>query len=120
MVRPAYNDGMAVRFASFMDLCHLKACGTCEATPEVHWRSRAAGVQCQGRQKDTKQHLQSKKGASALLLRSLEKECPQVLIRLSPIRKPKNWDAIDQPVVPLERDQDGHPLAGLHWRGRLD
>ena len=28
---------------------------------------------------------------------------------------PKSWDKIEDPVVPLERNLCGHPLAGLVW-----
>ena len=28
-------------------------------------------------------------------------------------KSPKSWDKIDDPVVPLERNLYGHPLAGL-------
>ena len=37
------------------------------------------------------------------LLRLPKKECPPVWIRLPPSRRQKQWDAIEEPVVPLER-----------------
>ena len=43
------------------------------------------------------------------------KERPQVLMRLSPSRRPKQWDSIEEPVVLHERNLNGHPLAGLLW-----
>ena len=34
-------------------------------------------------------------------------------IRLSRSRRPKSWDSIQGPGVPLKRNLDGHPSAGL-------
>ena len=55
-----------------------------------------------------------------ILLRLREKECPRVLIRLSPSRRPKQGDSIEEPAVPLGRDPYGYPLSGLLWERKLE
>ena len=40
-------------------------------------------------------------------------ECPDIWIRLPRHRWPKSWSSMEDPVVPLERNLYGHPLAGL-------
>ena len=50
------------------------------------------------------------------LMRLPETECPHIWIRFPPSRRPKNLNAIVEPVVPLERNQYGHPWAGLLFR----
>ena len=47
------------------------------------------------------------------MLRIPESECPDVWIRLPRHTWPKSWSNIVDPVVPLERNLYGHPLAGL-------
>ena len=47
-------------------------------------------------------------------------ECPDVWIRLARHKWPKSWSNIQYPVVPLERNLCGHPLAGLLWRRQFD
>ena len=47
-------------------------------------------------------------------------ECPDIWI-LPPRHKwPKSWSRMEDPVVPLERNLYGHPLAGLLWRRQFD
>ena len=40
-------------------------------------------------------------------------ECPDIWIRLPRNKWPKSWSSMEDPVVPLERNLYGHPLAGL-------
>ena len=40
-------------------------------------------------------------------------ECPDIWIRLPRHKWPKSWSNMEDPVVPLERNQKSHPLAGL-------
>ena len=47
------------------------------------------------------------------LLKSPKSECPDVWIRLPKNEWPKSWEYIEDPVVLLERNLYGHPLAGL-------
>ena len=42
-------------------------------------------------------------------------ECPDIWIRLPKHKWPKSWSSMEDPVVPLERNLYGHPLAGLLW-----
>ena len=48
-----------------------------------------------------------------ILLKLPQSECPDVWIRLPRHKWPKSWSNIEEAVVPLERNQCGHPLAGL-------
>ena len=40
-------------------------------------------------------------------------ECPDIWIRLPRHKWPMSWSSIEDPVVLLERNLYGHPLAGL-------
>ena len=40
-------------------------------------------------------------------------ECPDIWIRLPKHKWPKSWSSMEDPVVLLERNLYGHPLAGL-------
>ena len=43
----------------------------------------------------------------------LKSECPDIWIRLPRHKWPKSWSSMEDPVVPLEKNLYGHPLAGL-------
>ena len=43
-----------------------------------------------------------------------------IWIRLPRHKWPKSWSNIEDPVVPLERNLYGHPLAGLLWERRFE
>ena len=47
------------------------------------------------------------------LLKIPKSECPDNWIRLPRHKWPKSWSSMEDPVVPLERNLYGHPLAGL-------
>ena len=47
------------------------------------------------------------------LLKIQNSECPDIWIRLPRHKWPKSWSSMEDPVVPLERNLYGHPLAGL-------
>ena len=49
------------------------------------------------------------------ILKIPESECPDIWIRLPRHKWPKSWSSMEDPVVPLERNLYGHPLAGLLW-----
>ena len=49
------------------------------------------------------------------LLKIPKSECPDIWIRLPRHKWPKSWFSMEDPVVPLERNLYGHPLAGLLW-----
>ena len=54
------------------------------------------------------------------LLRIPKSECPDIWIRLPKHKRPKSWDNIGDPVVPLEISLYGHPLAGLLWERKFE
>ena len=47
------------------------------------------------------------------LLKIPKSECPGIWIRLPRHKWPKSWSSMEDPVVLLERNLYGHPLAGL-------
>ena len=47
-------------------------------------------------------------------------ECPGIWIRLLRHKWPKSWSSMEDPVVPLERNLYGHPLAGLLWERQFE
>ena len=47
------------------------------------------------------------------LLKIAKSECPDIWIRLPKHTWPKSWSRMADPLVPLERNLYGHPLAGL-------
>ena len=51
------------------------------------------------------------------LLKFPKSECPIIWIRLPRHKWPKSWSSMEDPVVLLERNLYGHPLAGL-WYGK--
>ena len=53
---------------------------------------------------------------ASTLLNIPESECPDIWIRLPRHKWPKSWSSMENPVVPLERNLYGHPLAGLSWQ----
>ena len=49
------------------------------------------------------------------LLKIPKSECPDFWMRLPKHKWPKSRSNSEDPVVPLERNLYGHPLAGLLW-----
>ena len=47
-------------------------------------------------------------------------DCPDVWIRLPKHKWLKPWEYVEDPVVPLERNLCGHPLAGLLWERQFE
>ena len=47
-------------------------------------------------------------------------ECPDMWIHLPRHKWPKSWSSMEDPVVPLERNLYGHPLAGLIWERQFE
>ena len=54
------------------------------------------------------------------LLKIPKSECPDIWIRLPRHKWPKSWSSMEDPVVPLERNLYGHPLAGLLWERKFE
>ena len=54
------------------------------------------------------------------LLKIPKSECPDIWIRLPRHKWPKSWSSMEDPVVPIERNLYGHPLAGLLWERQFE
>ena len=54
------------------------------------------------------------------LLKIPKSECPDIWIRLPRHKWPKSWSSMEDPVVPLDRNLYGHPLAGLLWERQFE
>ena len=54
------------------------------------------------------------------LLKIPKSECPDIWIRLPRHKWPKSWSSMEDPVVLLERNLYGHPLAGLLWERQFE
>ena len=54
------------------------------------------------------------------LLKILKFECPCIWIRPSRHKWPTSWSSVEDPVVPLDRNLHGHPLAGLIWERQFE
>ena len=54
------------------------------------------------------------------LLKIPKSECPDSWIRLPGHKRPKSWSSMEDPVVPLDRNLYGHPLAGLLWERQFE
>ena len=60
-------------------------------------------------------YTQVKNGRCSQIIESPKSECPDIWIRPPRHKWPKSWSSMEDPVVPLERNIYGHPLAGLLW-----
>ena len=47
-------------------------------------------------------------------------ECPDIWLCLPKHKWPTSWSSMEDPVVPLERNLYGHPLAGLLWERQFE
>ena len=56
---------------------------------------------------------QVQNGRCSKIIEIPKSECPDIWIRLPRHKWPKSWSSMEDPVVPLERNLYGHPLAGL-------
>ena len=54
------------------------------------------------------------------LLKIPKSECSDIWIHLPRHKWPKSWFSMEDPVVPLERNLHGHPLAGLLWERQFE
>ena len=71
---------------------------------------------CAGQAADTvSAYTQVKMEDATTLLKIPKSECPDIWTRLPKHKWPKSWSSMEDPVVPLERNLHGHPLAGLFW-----
>ena len=54
------------------------------------------------------------------VLKIPKSECRDIWIRLQRHIRPKSWSSMEDPVVRLERNLYGHPLAGLLWERQFE
>ena len=54
------------------------------------------------------------------LLKIPKSECPDIWICLPRHKWRKSWSSMEDPVVPLERNLYGHPLAGFLWEKQFE
>ena len=54
------------------------------------------------------------------LLKNPKSECPDIWIRLPRHKWPKSWSSMEDPVVLLEGNLYGHPLAGPLWERQFE
>ena len=57
---------------------------------------------------------------AARFLKIPKSECPDIWRRLPRHKWPTSWSNIEDPMVLLERNLYGHPLAGLLWEGQFE
>ena len=58
-------------------------------------------------------HTQVKMEDAPSLLKIPKSECADIWIRQPKHKRPKSWSSMEDPVVPLDRNLYGHPLAEL-------
>ena len=76
---------------------------------------------CDGQAADAvSAYTQVKMEGAHKLLKIPKSECPDIWIRLPKHRRLQSWSSMEDPVVPLERNLYGHPLAGLLWDRQLE
>ena len=141
VIDEARREGKTVRFASLLDICHLK---NSELEPKFHKYKRRVVFRGDTVKDDSGSHAvfteqgslasqmtavkvmdviqlqyqltpKSKWKMHHRLLEVPKSECPDIWIRLPKHKWPKSWSSMEDPVVPLERNLCGHPQAGLLW-----
>ena len=65
-------------------------------------------------------HTQVEMKDAPKFLKIPKSECPDIWIRESRHMWPQSWFSMEDPVVPLERNLYGHPLAGLLWERQFE
>ena len=65
-------------------------------------------------------YTQVKMRDATTLLKIPKSECPDVWIRLPNHKWPKSWSSMEDPVVLLERNLYGHPVAGPSWERQFE
>ena len=54
------------------------------------------------------------------LLKIKKSECSEIWRRVPKHKWPKSWSSMEDPVIPLERNLYGHPLARLLWERQFE
>ena len=145
VIDEARTKGAKVHFASLMDKCHLKntelvlrgdfvkddsgsyavfteqgsSASQMTATKVMDIISTLPGLAGQAADA-VSAYTQVKMEDAPKLLKIPKSECPDIWIRLPRHKWPKSWSSMEDPVVPLERNLYGHPLAGLLWERQFE
>ena len=149
VILEAHRDNKKVHFATLMDICHLKnaelepkfqlrgdmvkydfgslavfteqgsSASQMIAAEVMDVSARLAG--CDGQAADAvSAYTQVKMEDAPKSLRIPKSECPDLWIRLPRHKWPKSWANLEDPVVLLERNLYGHPLAELMWARQFE
>ena len=62
----------------------------------------------------------SHNGGRSRIIETSKVKSPDLWIRLPRHKWPKSWSSMEDPVVPLEQNLYGHPLAGLLWERQFE
>ena len=62
----------------------------------------------------------SKNGRCSRIIENSKIGCPDIWIRLPRHKWPTSWSSMEDPVVPLERNLYGLPLARLSWERQFE
>ena len=156
MIDEARTSGATVRFASLMDICHLKnaeleakhqkykgrvvfrcdivkddsgsnavfseqgsSASQMTAAKVMDIISRLPG--CDGQAADAvSAHTQVKMEDAHKLKKKIQNRSVQTFGFVYQHKWPKSWSSMEGPVVLLERNLYGHPLAGLLWERQFE
>ena len=138
----ARHEGRKVHFASMMDLCHLK---NSELEPRYQkYKSRvvlrgdivkddsgayavfteqgssASQTTAAKVRSSSWCNTQVKMEDAPTLLKIPKSECQIFGYVYQSTKWTKSWSSMEDPVVPLERNLYGHPLAGLLWERQFE
>ena len=62
----------------------------------------------------------SENGRCSQIIENSKIEVSRHLDPSTTTQRPKSWSSLEDPVVPLERNLYGHPLAGLLWERQFE
>ena len=110
-----------VHFASLMDICHLKNAELEAKHPKYKGRVVLRGDIVKDNSGSYAVFIEQ--GSSASQMTAVKNM--DIISRLfgcdgQAAKWPKSWSSMEDPVVPLERNLYGHPLAGLLWERQFE
>ena len=137
VIDEARTKGAKVHFASLMDICHLtnaeleakhQGLTQCSLDKDLQHlklqppRLWISSPDCQVAQAAdaVSAYTQVKMEDAHKFLKISKSECPDIWISLPRLKWHKSWSSMEDPVVPLERNLYGHPLAGLLWERQFE
>ena len=113
IVKKTIQDRM--QYSLNKDLQHLK----CQQLKSWIFISRLPG--CDGQEADAVSACTQVKMEDAhKLLKIPQSECPDIWTRLPRHQWSKSWSSMEDPVVLVERNLHGHPLARLLWEWQFE